>query len=63
MKERKGMVSMKEKPLTLLGDELKVGDRVPDCEVVGKDLEPVRLSSFGGKVRIISSVPSLDTSV
>ncbi len=54
---------MKGKPLTLLGNELKVDDPVPDCEVVGKDLEPVRLSSFGGKVRIISSVPSLDTSV
>ena len=63
MKERTGIISMKGKPLTLLGNELKVDDPVPDCEVVGKDLEPVRLSSFGGKVRIISSVPSLDTSV
>ncbi|MHC4338569.1 MAG: thiol peroxidase [Planctomycetota bacterium] len=63
MKERTGIVSMKGKPLTLLGDELKVGEPVPDCEVVGKDLEPVPLSSFRGKVCIISSVPSLDTSV
>ena len=63
MKERTGIVSMKGKPLTLLGDELKVGDPVPDCEVVGKDLEPVRLSSFRPKVCIISSLPSLDTSV
>lgn len=63
MKERTGIVSMKGKPLTLLGDELKVGEPVPDCEVVGKDLQPVPLSSFLGKVCIISSLPSLDTSV
>ena len=54
---------MKGKQLTLVGSELKVGDMAPDCEVVGKDLEPVRLSSFRGKICIISSLPSLDTSV
>lgn len=63
MKERKGLVTMKGKPLTLVGNEVKVGDAMPDCEVVGKDLTPVKLSSFRGKVRIISSFPSLDTSV
>ena len=63
MKERTAIVSIKGKPLTLSGDELKVGDPVPDCEVVGKDLKPVRLSSFRPKVCIISSLPSLDTSV
>jgi thiol peroxidase len=54
---------MKGEPLTLLGEELKVGDAAPDCEVVGQDLKPVRLSSFEGKIRIISAMPSLDTSV
>jgi thiol peroxidase len=63
MKERKGLVTMKGKPLTLLGNAVKVGDMMPDCEVVGKDLAPVKLSSFRGKVCIISSFPSLDTSV
>ena len=63
MQERKGLVTMKGKPLTLVGNEVKVGEPVPDCEVVGKDLEPVKLSSFKGKVCIISSFPSLDTSV
>jgi thiol peroxidase len=63
MKERKGLVTMKGKPLTLLGNEVKVGDVMPDCEIIGKDLAPVRLSSFRGKVCIISSFPSLDTSV
>ena len=61
MKQRE--VTMKGTPLVLAGEELKVGDKAPDCEVVNANLEAVKLSSFGGKVRIISSVPSLDTSV
>ncbi len=63
MEERKGLVSMKGEPLVLVGTELKVGDRMPDCTVLNKNLEPVKLSSFRGKVCIISSVPSLDTPV
>ncbi len=63
MQERKGLVTMKGNPLTLVGNEVKVGDAMPDCEVVGKELAPVKLSSFRGKVCIISSFPSLDTSV
>jgi len=63
MKERTGMVTMKGNPLTLVGVELKVGDAAPDFEVLDNDLSPVKLSSFRGKVCIISSVPSLDTPV
>ena len=63
MEERKGLVTMKGKPLILVGNEVKVGQPAPDCELVGKDLLPVKLSSFRGKVCIISSLLSLDTSV
>jgi len=63
MVERKDMVTMKGNPLTLLGDELKVGDAAPDFVVLGNDLSPVQFSSFRGKVCIVSSVPSLDTPV
>ncbi|HBG78013.1 MAG TPA: thiol peroxidase [Phycisphaerales bacterium] len=56
-------VNMKGKPLVLAGNEIKVGDKAPDFEVVGKDLSAVKFSSFAGKVCIISCVPSLDTSV
>ncbi len=63
MKERKGIITMKGQPLTLLGSGLKVGGPAPDFEVLANDLSPVKLSSFRGKVCIISSVPSLDTSV
>ncbi len=63
MQERKGIVTMKGKPVTLIGPELKVGQAVPDCELVANDLSPVKLSLFRGKVCVIASVPSLDTSV
>ena len=63
MNGRAGLVAMKGQPLTLLGDEVKVGDKAPDFEVVANDLSTARFSSFRGKVCIISSVPSLDTSV
>ena len=63
MKERAGMITMKGNPLTLIGDELKVGDAAPDVEMLDNDLSSVKLSSFIGKVCVISSVPSLDTPV
>jgi len=63
VEERKGIITMKGQPLTLLGTELKVGEQAPDFEVLANDLSPAKLSSFQGKVCIISSVPSLDTPV
>jgi thiol peroxidase len=61
--ERKGLVTMKGKPVTLIGQAIKVGQKAPDFEVTANDLSHVRFSSFAGKVCIIASVPSLDTSV
>ena len=63
MEERKGIITMKGQSLTLLGKEVKVGEQVPDFEVLANDLSAVKVSSYRGKVCIISSVPSLDTSV
>ena len=63
MDERTGLVTMKGQGLVLLGDEVTVGQRAPDFEVVANDLSAVKLSSFAGRVCIILSVPSLDTSV
>jgi thiol peroxidase len=63
MKERIGVITRRGKPLTLMGDELRVGDAAPEFVVLDNDLSPVTLSSFRGKVCIIASVPSLDTSV
>ena len=63
MEERTGIITMKGNPLTLVGKELKVGDPAPGFEVLDNDLTPVSLSSFKGKVCVVSAVPSLDTPV
>ena len=56
-------ITFKGNPVTLVGPELKVGDAAPDFTVVDHSLSPVTLASYAGKVKIISSVPSLDTPV
>ena len=63
MGERKGAVTMKGNPLTLIGNEVKVGDAVPDVVLLDNGLGPVKLSSFRGKNCVLVSVPSLDTPV
>jgi thiol peroxidase len=63
MTERPGLITIKGNPLTLLGDEVRVGQAAPDFTVLDNSLEPVDFSSFRGKVCVISSVPSLDTPV
>jgi thiol peroxidase len=62
MAERAGAITMKGNPLTLVGREVHEGDQAPDFEVVANDLSPFKFSSIKGKVAIICSVPSLDTS-
>ena len=61
--ERTGMITMKGNPLTLVGNEVKVGDVAPDFVALANDLSPVKFSSFHGKICIVTSVPSLDTPV
>jgi thiol peroxidase len=63
MGERKGAVTMKGNPLTLIGNEVKVGDAAPDLTLLDNGLSPVKLSSFRGKNCVLASVPSLDTPV
>lgn len=61
--ERTGIITFAGNPLTLLGNEVKVGDKAPGFTVVDKDLKPVSLGDFQGKVKLISVTPSLDTPV
>ena len=49
--------------MTVLGPELKVGDKAPDFKAVDDSLKPVDLAATGNGVRIFSVVPSLDTPV
>jgi thiol peroxidase len=61
--ERRGIITFQGNGLTLLGPDLKVGDRAPDFNAVDKDMKPVKLSDFKGEIVVISAVPSLDTHV
>lgn len=56
-------VTFKGKPLTLVGKEIKAGEKAPDAELTDTNLNVVKLSTFLGKPCIISSVISLDTPV
>ena len=61
--ERKGVVTMKGAPVTLLGPELDVGEKVPGFTVLDRSLKEVTLDDFEGKIKVISVTPSLDTPV
>lgn len=56
-------VTFKNEPVTLIGEEVKTGDKAPDFQVLSNALEKVSLSDYSGKVKLISVVPSLDTGV
>lgn len=56
-------ITMKGDPLTMKGPVPTVGDDLPDATLTANDLSPVKLSDLKGKVLIVATVPSLDTSV
>lgn len=61
--ERSGAVTMRGNPLTLIGAELKPGQPAPAFKLVGAGMKEVTLDQFKGKVKIISTIPSVDTPV
>jgi thioredoxin-dependent peroxiredoxin len=63
VEERTGLVTFKGNSITLLGRGVKVGDKSPDFLVIDNGMKPTTLEDFKGKIKIICSVPSLDTPV
>ena len=63
MQERTGVITFKGGALTLLGPEIKVGDKAPNFKVLTNGLEEVSLDKYKGKTLILSVAPSLDTAV
>jgi len=61
--ERTGATTLMGNPMTLVGPELKIGEKAPDFTALDNGLKPVKLSDTGHKTRIFSVVPSLDTPV
>lgn len=62
---RSGVITFKGNPMTLLGDELKVGQDAPDFTLhyFEGGLKTLTKSDLVGKPTILSIVPSLDTGV
>lgn len=56
-------VTFAEDPVSLLGTELKAGDKAPDFTVLSNDLNEVSLADYDGKAKLIATVPSVDTGV
>ena len=56
-------VKSKGNPLTLIGNEIKVGDKAVDFTVINNNMQEVKLSDYDGKVKILSLFPSIDTGV
>ncbi|WP_339226718.1 thiol peroxidase [Oceanobacillus sp. FSL K6-2867] len=56
-------ITFNQDPVTLLGNEVKVGDTAPDFTVLSNDLKEVTLDDYKGKVKLIIAVPSIDTGV
>ncbi|WP_163971652.1 thiol peroxidase [Oceanobacillus halotolerans] len=56
-------VTFNQDPVTLVGSEVKVGDKAPNFSVLSNDLQEVTLDDYKGKVKLISVVPSVDTGV
>jgi thioredoxin-dependent peroxiredoxin len=62
MLKRDKAVTFKGEPKTLVGPQLKVGDKAPDFKCLS-GLSPVALADTPAKPRLFSVVPSLDTPV
>lgn len=56
-------VTFKNSPVTLVGNEVKVGDKAPNFTVLANDLSKVTLDNTKGNIRLISVIPSIDTGV
>jgi thioredoxin-dependent peroxiredoxin len=55
------VVTLRGKPLTLMGEKMQVGQTLPIVRLPDLGLSMIDLKSFKGKVTILSVVPSLDT--
>ncbi len=63
MVEREGEITLKGKPMTLLGEPINIGDTAPNFVAVKQDMTEAKLSDYAGKTVVLSVVPSVDTKV
>lgn len=63
MEKQTGKITFKGNPMTLMGPDLKVGDKAPEFKLIKNDMQPMTLADTQGKMRMMVVVPSLDTPV
>ncbi len=64
MMERKGLIQFGGRDVTVVGEDIQVGQQAPEFTATTQTWERIPvLAHTEGKVRIIAAVPSLDTSV
>ena len=63
MKKSKDITTKAGEAITLLGEQIKVGDIAPDCSLVNQNGERIKLSDFKDKLIVLSVYPSIDTPV
>ena len=56
-------ITFKDKPITLIGEQVKEGDIAPNFTVLDNSLNLITLDDFKGKKKLISVIPSIDTGV
>ncbi len=56
-------ITMGGNPVTLLGEEIKVGAVAPSFKAVKPDMTEFDFSELEGKIKILSVVPSMDTRI
>lgn len=62
--ERQGLLRFRDQDVTIVGDDIRIGEQAPDFTVMTKDWSWIKaLESYEGKVRIVGSLPSLSTDV
>jgi thiol peroxidase len=62
--ERFGLIKFDGVDQTIIGPDIKAGDKAPDFVAVGQDWSEAHpLQTSAGEVLILAAVPSLDTSV
>lgn len=66
VRERTGLFTWKDEPMTLVGSPVAVGDRAPDFNVRTVDFKPFHLNDAlagGTRAALFVVVPSIDTGV
>ena len=61
LSENNSLVKAGDKFVTLMGQQVNVGELAPNFKVVNESFSPITLDTFKGKNILISVVPSVDT--